>query len=397
MARSDQAAWVFAGDAPGVWWVVHAQPPRFAARLLSAEEFAAEPRFAAFVPHGINVPVPVHFSLGADVLVVTDFLDPVELDETASPQKAILTPLMIEALHACQEAIDHVAARDPAFAPLAERAEQFLVGWQVQKVDPLTFDLQHASGAWVRARLDGDGGCETELRMMPREAARQGWSETLLRERLERVAGERALLIGDDWWKLDADAGSALAVDVFSVLARQDRRRLSWVAVSLETVPGEAPVRYAALHVGGPIPLTCRTEVEIDGKSPLMKGPVAFSADDAEAVLALLPAYGFTAAVNLLAAFHFAWFHEDIVDVPGKRREAPLPRVPCEVELVTGGELYAAVAFAAADARGMFRLVVAPHAPSSPDLGIDPAALLPFECAQLRREQFHVPAYLAER
>lgn len=390
MNRSERAAWVFAGDAPGVWWVVHAQSPRFAARLLSAEEFAGEPRYASLLPHGLNVPLPVHFNLGADVLVVTDFLDPVELDESDSPQQAILTGPMIEAMHACQQAIAEVAAGDPTFAPLADRAEQFLVGWRLQRQSDGSIDLQHASGAWVRAEFDADGDCETTLRIGPRDDSVAGWEPEVLRERLERVAGERALGVDGGWARMDAEGAGSLAVDVFSVLARQDRRRLSWVVCS-RGGDAEAPrLSYVALRISGPVPMVCPTAVEIDARSPLHLGARPLSEPDVDGILALLPGYGLSAAVSMCAAHHFAWFEEALEDAGDRRRAAPLPNYPCEVEVVHGGSLLAAAIFAPADARGLFRLVVAPHAPANAG---DTAALLPFECLILRREQFHLPRY----
>jgi hypothetical protein len=58
------------------------------------------------------------------------------------------------------------------------------------------------------------------------------------------------------------------------------------------------------------------------------------------------------------------------------------------------GQLLAAVAFAPADAQGRHRLAIAPHAPI-PGEHIDPSIPLPFECVQVDRRHFHLPAYLA--
>jgi len=394
MKHAEQAAWVFAGDAPGVWWVIHARAPRFAARLLSAEEFAADPRLASRVPHGLNVPVPVHFNLGADVLVVTDFLDPVQLDESVSPQQAILTGAMIEALHACQAAISRVAAQDREFAPLAHHAEQFLVGWKVARTAAGGHDLSHASGAWVHASVAASGECEATLRLPPREDRRFGWEPDLLRDRLERVAGERAQMIDAGWETLPAEGGSVLSADTFAVLARQDRRRLSWVKATRPVASRDEPLDYAALRISGPVALTCPTAIELDARCGLHLGARPFTAEDAESILALMPAYGLSIAVNLRAAFHFAWY-DDSGDEGGDRHRAPpLPGYPCEVEVVTGGNLVPAVVFAPANPRGRFRLIVAPHAPGVP--GGDTAAVMPYDCLSLRRQQFHLPRYLLE-
>lgn len=391
MSRSVRPAWVFAGDAPGQWWVVHSQAPRFAARLLSAEEFASEPRYAAWVPHGINLPLPVHFNLGADVLVITDFIDPVRIEGQTSPQSVILTDAMIEALHACQQAIDDIALAQPDFAPLAERSEQFLVGWQLQAAGQRHWLAEHASGARVELRFDEHGDCEASLQQLPPPGRRGGWSEALLRERLERVAGERGLCIDAGWSRLQALDGSTLGDDVLAVLLRQDRRALSWVACEQVDAGGQG-IAYVGLRVSGPVARVFPTRVEIDARSPLHLGGRPLDEGDAEAILGLRAGYGLANALSLVAARHFGWFEEPIDDSGDRQRGAALPRLPCEVELVNGGELYAALVFDPANARGLYRLVIAPHAPV-PTATSDPATLMPFEGLVCRREQFHLPAY----
>lgn len=392
MERSEPAAWVFAGDSPGQWWIVHARPPRFAARLLSAEEFSADSRLARWVPHGINVAVPVHFNLGADVLVVTEFLDPLVLDESDSPPSAILTDAMIEALHACQRAISEIAAGDPQFAPLADRAEQFLVGWSLSRSAEGWLAV-HRSGARVLARVDAAGDCEAVLQQMPDAALHAGWDAELLRQRLERVAGERVLLVDGGWDLLRAVDGAEIGADAFHVLAEQDRRRLSWSLCPVQLPGREGPINYVALRISGPSAVLVPTAVEVDARSPLHLGNRPLSEDDAAAIQRLRAGYGLSTALGLVAARHFGWFEEPAEDLGDRRRALAIAEFPCEVEAISGGELYAAVIFEPADARGLFRLVIVPHAPV-PSNGRDPAALLPFEGMVCRREQFHVPRYL---
>ncbi|MBD8527849.1 hypothetical protein [Pseudomarimonas arenosa] len=391
MNAIDQAAWVFAGDSPGSWWLVHTRAPRFAARLLSTEEFAAHPRLSAWVPHGLSSPTPIHFTLGADVLVITDFLDPVVLEEGVSPQKAILTDAMIEALDACQKAIAQVAV-SAEFAPLAEHAEQFLVGWRRRAAANDAWEWLHPSGARVETRIDADGDCEAELQHPPGEAQLAGWDPLLLRERLERVAGERAMCVNGGWEALHSLGGSELHHDVFQVIAEQQRRHLHWVAIR-QTLDDGNEIGCVALQVKGPLPLTCPTPVEIDATSPLLLGDRPLSDADVEAILELQHAYGLSSAVGLVASHHFGWLEENADSKVRRQRAAPLPRYPCEVEVVNQGVLSAAVILAPPDTRGRFRVVIAPHAQAASRPG-DSGAVLPFEGMLLRREQFHLPAYL---
>lgn len=393
MERARLAAWVVAGDAPGVWWLLHREPPRFAARLLSAEEFAVAPQLAALVPHGINVPVPVHFHLGADVLVITDFIDPVRLAETDSPQQAILTGPMIEALHACQAAISQLAAVDPDFAPLAERAEQFLVDWRLVRPDGGALQLwQHGSGATVRVRRLDNGDVDATLLDLPPPALRYGWPTDLLRQRLERVAGERALHVDAGWTALRDETGEPLGIDAFRALAGLERRRLSWVTAERRREGGGPALGYAALRLADGHTRRFTTGVEIDSRSPLHLGARPLSEADVEAVLALLPGYGLAIALDLVAAFHFSWYEDAVEERVDPRRAPPLPRYPCEVEVVREGGVYPAIAFAPSDALGRYRLVIAPH--GAPGSLRDSAALLPYDCLRLRRSQFHLPRHL---
>jgi hypothetical protein len=393
MKRSEKAAIVFAGDQPGHWWVVHTSRPRFAALLLSAEEFSADARFAALVPHGITPDVPVHFAQGADVLVITDFIDRVDLTESDSPQKAILSEAMIEALHRCQEAVTRLSRRDSAFAPLRERAEQFLVGWTAQARAADTLELRHVTGARVRVLTTDDGECDAELEALPPVNARFGWAEELLRDRLERVAGERGLLLrmGEQW--LVSDERSELTDAEFMRVRKREPGRLRW-GVSERPTPNGDRLAYAALllaNVEGSHSEVFPTEVELNGNSSLLNAGEPFSEADGEAIAQLLPGYGLASAVNLLAAHRFACFVEELDGTPCAHELPELSTFPCEIELATGGELYAAVVFAR-DERGQHRAVIAPHAPTPPV--VDTAALLPFECVLLRREQFHLPRYL---
>lgn len=390
MNAIDQAAWVFAGDAPGSWWLVHTKTPRFAARLLSTEEFASQPRLAAWVPHGLSSPTPIHFTLGADVLVITDFLDPVVLEEGVSPQKAILTDAMIAALDACQKAIAQVAVQ-AEFAPLAEHAEQFLVGWRGRPVAG-GWEWRHTTGACVTTRIDADGDCEAELTQPPLHDMLAGWDPSLLRERLERVAGERAMCVNASWDSLAAQGGSELHRDVFHVIAEQQRRHMHWVAVRQPLQDGN-DIGVVALQIKGPLPLVCPTAVEIDASSPLHLGDRPLSDTDIETILKLQDAYGLSAAVSLVASHHFGWLEENSDKKVRRQRAAALPHYPCEVEVVNQGVLSAGVIIAPPDARGQFRVLIAPHAPAAHRPG-DSGALLPFEGLQLRREQFHLPAYL---
>lgn len=392
MKRSDKAAIVFAGDRTGQWWVVHTAKPRFAARLLSAEEFSAAPEFASWVPHGISPDVPVHFAQGADVLVITDFIDRIDLNESDSPQKAILTEAMIEALHRCQEAVTHLSRRDTAFAPLRESAEQFLVGWTAQARGANTLELQHITGAKVRVQITDDGGCDAVLENLPPADARYGWAEELLQDRLERVAGERGLLMrmGEQW--LVSDERTELTDGEFVRVMSRERGRLRW-GVSERPINHTDHVTYAALLLADSEGSHCEvfpTLVELDDTSELLRESTEFTTEDAAAITQLLPAYGLASSVNLLASFRFACFVEDLDGTPRTHELPELDVFPCEIELATGGELYAAVAFSRA-ANGRHRAVIAPHAPAS--TVVDSAALLPFECVQLLREQFHLPRY----
>ena len=389
MNTTDQAAWVFAGDAPGSWWLVHTKTPRFAARLLSTEEFASQPRLAAWVPHGLSCPTPIHFTLGTDVLVITDFLDPVVLDEGVSPQKAILTDAMIEALDACQKAIARIAV-SAAFAPLAEHAEQFLVDWRGEPGGDC-WHWQHVSGARVETRIDASGDCEAELLQAPAEDMSAGWDPVLLGERLERVAGERAMCVDPGWEALLAQGGSQLHRDVFQVIAEQQRRQLYWVAIRQPLDSGDE-ISRVALQIKGPLPLTCPTAVEIDAGSPLQLGDRPLSDDDVEAILKLQHGYGLSAAVSLVAGHHFGWIEHNGDDKVRRQRAAPLPHYPCEVEVINQGVLSAGVIIAPPDARGRFRVIIAPHAPSA-HRPADSGAMLPFEGLLLRREQFHLPRW----
>jgi hypothetical protein len=388
MTRSSAAALVFAGDSPGSWWVVHAGRPRFAARLLSREDFNAEPRYAALLPHGLSEPLPVHFTLGADVLVVTDFIDPVTLAEGVSPQQAILSDEMLDALHACSRAIIRIARRDPEFARLAERAEQFLVGWQVNGRDDDQLDLLHATGAQVQVTRDADGDCRIELLQAPGEDACHGWAPALLHDRLRRIGGERGCwLLEHGTERLPAADGGALSLDDFAEAARQTPPSLFWRAVNADGVC------YAALECrhAGPTTL-CRLAVEIDGGSALAGAPQLLAAGDGEAILELVPSYGLEGAVTLLAAWRHAWYENAIDAQPAADAATdPLPYYPCEVELLAEGECYPAIAFGPPAASGRHRLVIAPHGAAP---GNDSSLLLAYECVEADRRQFHLPRYL---
>jgi hypothetical protein len=391
MARSSGPALVFAGDAPGSWWVVHCGRPRFAARVLGLDEFNADPRWAAILPHGLSAPIPVHFNLGSDVLVVTDFIDPVAVDEGESPQTAILSQPMLDALASCGRAIARIARRDPEFAALADRAEQFLVGWRLAVADGDALELAHACGARVRVEHDADGGFSAELAQAPDEQSRYGWAQEPLHERLQRVAGERALLLlthGHD--RLPAEDGSVLSLDAFKDSCHAQPPRLHWTCCEA----GE--VCYVALQVDdGPHSRRCRLEVEIEPGSTLTTQRQPLAERDADAILALVPMYGLHGAVNLLAAHRYAWFEDSIDASLSDGDEADSPRCfPCEVELMIEGETHAAVAFAPADSSGRYRLVIAPPPRAAEG---DSSVLLPFECVHVDRRHFHLPVYLAER
>jgi hypothetical protein len=393
MARSGSATLVFAGDQPGSWWLVHGSRPRFAGRLLSIEAFNAEPRYAAILPHGLSAAIPVHFKLGSDVLVVTDFIDPVTVAEGDSPQKAILSQPMLDALHDCSQAIIRIAAGDPTFATLAERAEQFLVGWRLSGASDDALDLLHASGAQVRVQHDADGGFSAALLQPPAEHAYYGWAPELLHDRLQRIAGERALLLlanGCD--RLPAEDGSVLDLDRFTAAGRAWPHALHWTH-------GETDgVCYAVLQCDDPrAALRCRLEVEIEPGSALTTAAQPLTPRDVEAILSLVPMYGLHGAVNLLAAHRFAWFEDSIDAALAADDETESPAgFPCEVELLIEGESHAAVTFAPADSQGRYRLVIAPQGPPHPAAEPDSSVLLPFECVNVDRRRFHLPAYLGE-
>lgn len=400
MDRPHQAVIVFAGDEPGSWWLVHTTAPRFAGRVLTSEEFESEPGYGAVRPHGIDVDMPIHFTLGADVLVVTDFIDPIQVSETASPQTAILTPALIDALHACRRAIERLARRDPAFAPLAAQAEQFLVGWRV--VDGAdAFELRHASGA--RVKVTGADGTDpqAEILELPTRADGYGWAPELLHERLGRVARQRARLrTADGWETMRNDHGHTLTLTQLYRLLREKPDSLHWIGEADASVASTEPGRYVALQVGADgsqPPQLFRCEVEIDAASPLLRAPQSLTVPDIEALRALLPAWGLEGAVSLVAAHRFGWFEDDAPAAAAMlpaATHAPLPHYPCEVELRIDGQLLAAVAFAPADAQGRHRLAIAPHAPAAGE-HVDPSIPLPFECVHVDRRHFHLPAYLA--
>jgi len=393
MTRSSGSALVFAGDVPGSWWVVHAAPPRFAGRLLSADEFDADPRHAALVAHGIDAPIPVHFNLGSDVLVITDFIDPVSIGEGDSPQQVILSQAMLDALHRCSRAIVRIARTDPSFAPLAERAEQFLVGWRVSGSDDGEIDLLHAGGAQVRVRREADDLYNAELVQPPADDALYGWHPALLHDRLQRVAGERAMvLLAHGCEHLDGADGDRLDLDAFEAAARSVSGTLYWAARRHDGVC------YVALQLrDGDAQRDFRLGVEIDATSPLVAQPQRVPDGDAEAILSLLPMYGLHGAVNLVAAHRHAWFENQVEPATGDVDGEPaLPFFPCEVELLAEGGFYAAIAFGPPDRAGLYRLVIAPHAPGTPVGNGDTSLLLPFECVQVDRQHFHLPAYLAD-
>ena len=291
----------------------------------------------------------------------------------------------------CQEAIAQVAIQ-AEFAPLAEHAEQFLVGWRGRLGGDGAWEWQHPTGARVETRIDASGDCDAELRHPPRADALAGWEPELLRDRLERVAGERAMCVSGQWEALPSVTGTELHHDVFQVIAEQQRRHLHWVATRQPLGDGNE-ISCVALQVNGPLPLTCPTAVEIDASSPLHLGDRPLSDGDVDAILELQHAYGLSAAVSLVAGHHFGWLEESTDHQVRRQRAAPLPHYPCEVEVVNQGTLSAAVIIAPPDARGLFRVVIAPHAPTASRPG-DSGALLPFEGLHLRREQFHLPAYL---
>ncbi len=384
MTHSSGSALVFAGDEPGSWWVVHCRHPRFAGRLLQADQFNAEPRYAAVLPHGMDVAVPVHFNLGSDVLVITDFIDPVTLGAGESPPQVVLSQPMLEALDACSAAIARIARCDSRFAPLSAQAEQFLVGWRIAGSGDDELDLLHAGGAQVRIRREG-GGCSAELIQPPAADALFGWAPTLLHERLQRVAGERAMrLFASGWDRLADDNGATITLDA---VARADRGELRWSHDRSDGVP------YVAFELASETGRQRRRlAVELEQDVPLTHADRPLDRSDVEVILSLVPSYGLHDAIALVAAQRFGWV-ENFVERGADADDQPaLPYFPCEVELRVDGECLPAVVFEPPGRDGLYRLIVAPHA--APATGPDAAALLPFECVQLERRHFHLPAYL---
>jgi hypothetical protein len=236
-----------------------------------------------------------------------------------------------------------------------------------------------------------EGEVEATLLDLPPPALRHGWPAELLRQRLERVAGEHALRVDAGWCALHDDAGGAPARPGRGSRRRRGCRRLSWVCVERPRKHGGPPLSYVALRLADAHPRCFPTAVEVDARSPLHLGARPLSEADVEAVFALVPGYGLAGALDLVAAFHFSWYEEAVEERADPRRAPPLPRYPCEVEVLREGGVYPAIAFAPPDALGRYRLVIAPH--GLPGALRDSAALLPFDCLRLRRPQFHLPRY----
>src|SRR5690606_22273683 len=111
--------------------------------------------------------------------------------------------------------------------------EQFLVGWRLSGSGDDEVDLLHASGAQVRVRREADDLYNAELVQPPADDALYGWNPALLHDRLQRIAGERAMvLLAHGFDRLDGADGDMLDLDTFEAAARGGTDALYWTARS---------------------------------------------------------------------------------------------------------------------------------------------------------------------